>query len=634
MFTVDELLSKRNQRDAFAHFATKKDGCGQDQMRLSELEEYWKLNHEWIEQEIREGTYQPGVIKCYEILNGKGKKRIVSSLNVIDRFVTRLLSQKLKRYMEKDFLPCSYAYQDGKGIAEAVRQAQTYVEAGYLYVAEIDISNFFDEIPLDILMKSLQEKINDSAVLQLIKSYLYCTVSQEQAVKQKVKGLVQGNSISPILSNLYLHPLDQYMEKQGHHWIRFADDINIYAATQEEAGKILHEMTAVIQEQFHLCINEKKSGVYDVFTRRFLGYDFYKVHGKIEVRKHQYQVTATHHNWHPSVIQKVNEEYHVIQDGVLNKKDYALLFENEKEKHYIPVEAVEQLNIYAEVTLTSAALRCISEKKIRAAFFDKHDNLMGYYIPEGYAKSSFTVLRQCALYNEENERLSMAKKLEIAYIHNIRANVRYYNKKETNNLDNLISELSQYIVKINEADSVDNLMLLEARARGIYFHAFNSILECGDFHFVKRTKRPPEDELNAMISFGNTLLYHQFLIIIWKTSLDPRIGVVHAANRRNYSLNLDFADLFKPVIVDRTIFSLINCQRIKKEEHFEKSSNGGIYLNREGKKIFIESFERKLAAQIIMKGKKYTYRQLMEQEVRQFQKYLVSGEKYKPYKYY
>lgn len=225
--------------------------------------------------------------------------------------------------------------------------------------------------------------------------------------------------------------------------------------------------------------------------------------------------------------------------------------------------------------------------------------------------------------------------MEIAGLHNIRANLRYYNKKKQKTaISDAIEKLNRFIAKVNEADGIQELMLLEARGRETYYFTFNNIIEQQEFRFERRIKRPPRDELNAMISFGNTLLYNQFLQIIWKTSLDPRIGIIHASNRRSHSLNLDFADLFKPVIVDRVIFTLINCQQIKKEKHFVHVKENGVYLNKEGKKLFIEVFERKLAAKKVVRGEKYTYKQLMENEVRKYQKYLLQDEKYKPYKYY
>ena len=247
--------------------------------------------------------------------------------------------------------------------------------------------------------------------------------------------------------------------------------------------------------------------------------------------------------------------------------------------------------------------------------------------------ASEAVLKQCLLYNDEKKRLHTARLLEMAGIHNMRANLRYYLKRGCRELEEYIRGLSQMIQKSNESGSVDELMLIEARARQRYYLAFNLIFRGSDFCFSRRTRRPPGDPVNALLSFGNTLLYNQFLQIIWKTSLDPRIGIVHAANRRQHSLNLDFADLFKPVIVDRIIFSLINKGQLK-SSHFAGTGNEGVYLNSEGKRIFVEAYEEKMETKVVIKGRMRTYRQLMVQEIYKFQQFVLKEEEYKPYKYY
>ena len=290
------------------------------------------------------------------------------------------------------------------------------------------------------------------------------------------------------------------------------------------------------------------------------------------------------------------------------------------------------MNFYSDITITSNVLKTLTDKKIKASFFDKYGNLIGCFVPETNHKDTAVLLKQCERYQDPKERLKMARLMELAGLHNMRANIRYYNKRK--DLSYYVEALSQCISELNQGNSVEELLLIEARARQKYYSFFNEILSNHDFVFIKRSRRPPMDELNAMISFGNTLLYNQFLQQIWKTSLDPRISIVHASNRRNYSLNLDFADIFKPVIVDRVIFTLINCQQIKKDDHFEKNENGGIYLNKAGKKIFLEEFGEKLGTEIAIKGKTYTYRKLMEQEVRQYFKFVIYGEEYRPYKYY
>ena len=176
MFSVDELLSKKNQRLAFAHLKVKRDGRGSDGMQLSELENYWKLNGERISEEIRNGTYSPGVIENYEIVNGKGKRRIISNLAIVDRFITRLLSQKLRRYLEPEFYANSFAYQENKGILDAIALAQRYLQEGKCVLVEIDLKDYFDTISIERILEILQEKITDAAVMQLVKEYLFCRI--------------------------------------------------------------------------------------------------------------------------------------------------------------------------------------------------------------------------------------------------------------------------------------------------------------------------------------------------------------------------------------------------------------------------------------------------------------------------
>ena len=250
MFTLEEMLSKRNQALAFQHFKQKKNSSGLDNMPLSELEDYWNLNQDRIKEELLTGTYQPGVIKIQEIITKNGKRRNISTLNTIDRFITRLLAQKLHRYIEPLFLKNSFAFQENKGIQDAVLQAKSYIDANALYVCEIDLKDFFDNIPHHLLMKQLKAFLSNSALLQLIEKYIYCQTSFNGKITAKTKGIIQGNSISPILSNLYLHPLDTYMESQNYQWIRFADNIYIYASSQTECSQIFNHISKLLEQKY------------------------------------------------------------------------------------------------------------------------------------------------------------------------------------------------------------------------------------------------------------------------------------------------------------------------------------------------------------------------------------------------
>lgn len=280
MLDINEILSKENQEKAFEHFATKKDGRGADGVFLSDLREYWKLNHDRIEEEIKSGKYCPGIIRSYEITNGYGKRRTIVSLNTIDRYITRLMAQKMKFYIEPEFLNCSYAYQEGKGIRDAVERARNYIESGFEAVVEIDLKDYFDNISIGLLLKKIKKYITDYAVLQLLESYLYCKISCDGEILKKRQSIVQGNSISPILSNVYLHDFDQLLQKKSYCWLRYSDNIFIYAEDQDKAEKIYSEVCGLLEgSQWQLKINYGKSGVYaDAVMRKVLGYKFNRRH--------------------------------------------------------------------------------------------------------------------------------------------------------------------------------------------------------------------------------------------------------------------------------------------------------------------------------------------------------------------
>lgn len=632
MFTIDEMLSKNNQRLAFEHFSTKKEGRGPDGMYLSELEKYWRMNQRLIVEELKNCEYQPGIIQIREYINKTGKRRNIANFNVLDRFITRLLSQKLNRYMSPLFCDNSYAYQDGKGVMAAVLKAKENVEAGMHFVVEIDLKNYFDTIPLEDLIPEIKQHITDKAVMYLIKQYLFCDISFEGKLLHKTKGIVQGNSISPVLSNLYLNEFDKMLDKRGFYWIRYADNIYIYMNSYEAALSIFNELTEILENK-KLVVNKEKSGVFDVSTRSIPGYDILIRNNKVDVRKHIYKSVNQFSKWHDSRMQFINGKYHILSDGIINRQDFGLLFENEQKKHYIPVEVTDQINIYGNITLASNVLQTFSDRDIKVSFFDKYGRLIGTFLPEKTRKSATIILQQSQKYINETIRTDTARSMEIAGLHNIRANLRYYEKKHRGKMQNTINVISECIQKINCASGVNDMMLIEAKARQIYYTSFNIILDNFDFRFEKRTKRPPEDAINACISFGNTLLYNTFLNIIWKQGLDPRFGMVHATNRRSQSLNLDFADIFKPIIIDRIIFTMVNKKMLAILTDFEKS-NSGVYLSKEGKNIFVQMYEEKLRSKITIKGKEMTYYQLMENEVRNYKKFIVDDDKYKPYKYY
>jgi len=195
----------------------------------------------------------------------------------------------------------------------------------------------------------------------------------------------------------------------------------------------------------------------------------------------------------------------------------------------------------------------------------------------------------------------------------------------------VIGSIDRIASSIDEQNIPEELMAIEGNIRELYYGAFEEILKSDEFSFDRRTKRPPQNRLNALISFGNSLMYVLALSEIYRTHLDPRIGFLHATNFRRFTLNLDVAEVFKPVFVDRLIFSLINKRQIR-AKHFSKEIEG-VFLNNTGQKIVVEEWENKLK-QTVKHPKlkrKVSYRTLVRLELYKIEKHLLEEQPYEPY---
>lgn len=321
---------------------------------------------------------------------------------------------------------------------------------------------------------------------------------------------------------------------------------------------------------------------------------------------------------------------YIFNSGELKRKDNTIYFENEEGRKYIPVENTKEIFIFGDVTLNKRFLEFVTKSEIILHFFNRYDYYVGSYYPREHLNSGYMVLKQAEHYLDEKKRLNLAKLFVEGSIANICQVVRYYNRrgKDLDDVERRIVALKECVPECKE---IDVIRALEGNAREIYYKAFDIILADPDFYFEKRTRRPPQNYLNTLISFGNSLLYTQMLSEIFKTHLDPRIGYLHATNFRRFTLNLDLAEIFKPIIVDRLIFSVVGRKMIKASD-FTKGTSG-LLLKEKACKTFIEELENKLSNTIKHRnlGRNVSYRRLMRLELYKVQKHLIGEEEYEPF---
>lgn len=321
---------------------------------------------------------------------------------------------------------------------------------------------------------------------------------------------------------------------------------------------------------------------------------------------------------------------YIFSNGELHRKDNTLYFETESGRRFIPVEDTGEIMVFGEVAINKKFLEFLSQKEIIMHYFSHYGYYMGTFYPREHLNSGYMILKQAEHYLDEDCRLEIARELVRGAGKNIRQVLKYYHSRGKD-VEEKLNNIERLLTEIEATSDIAALMALEGNMREHYYHAFDAIIGDPDFVFEERTRRPPKNYLNTLISFGNSLLYTICLSEIYKTHLDPRIGYLHATNFRRFTLNLDLAEIFKPIIVDRLIFSLLGRKKLAKQD-FERGTEG-ILLKEKGRKSFIQEFDAKLKTTIKHRdlGRHVSYRRLIRMELYKLEKHLIGEKKYTAY---
>lgn len=326
----------------------------------------------------------------------------------------------------------------------------------------------------------------------------------------------------------------------------------------------------------------------------------------------------------------MKRDHYAISNGRLQRKDNTLYFikaESEK-KQSLPVEQIKSLHVYGEVDFNVNLINFLNQRDIMIHFYNYYGFYTGSYYPRKKNVSGFTVVNQCKHFLNHQKRMYLALQFIESAVHHILRNLRRHKVKIEEN----ISAIEVEAKKLKEAQTISELMGIEGNIRQYYYQSFGNILD-DKFIFTKRSKQPPRDPLNAMISFGNQLAYTAVLAEIYRTPLDPTISFLHAPSSKRFSLSLDLSEIFKPLLVDPIIFSLVNLRMINKK-HFDYLEREICYLNEKGKKKFIAAWEERLNRTIMHRAlkRKTSYRYLIRLECYKLIKHFLGDDDYKPLK--
>ena len=285
------------------------------------------------------------------------------------------------------------------------------------------------------------------------------------------------------------------------------------------------------------------------------------------------------------------ESKYIFSKGDLSRKDFSIQFRNDKGNFYLPIEKVKEIYCFNDITLSTKLLEVISKAGIIVNFFDYYGNYIGSFYPKANLVSGNLVIKQSLTYINNREKI--AKAIVIGIARNIYFTLYHYYRHGAKELKTLLDFYKKEVpIILEKVRNIKELLSIEGKIWAEFYASFKYFLP-EDFLINKRVKRPPDNPMNALISFGNTILYTKTIAQIYNTHLNQTISFLHEPSEARFSLSLDLSEVFKPIVVYKTIFELINNKKIRIEKHFESKYNYAL-LNDEGKKIFIDAFEERI----------------------------------------
>lgn len=321
---------------------------------------------------------------------------------------------------------------------------------------------------------------------------------------------------------------------------------------------------------------------------------------------------------------------YIMSMGELTRKDNSLCFRKDNKNVYLPIEHVREIYCMSEVTVNTKLLDFIAQNNIIIHFFNYYEGYSGTFYPRERYNSGKILVKQVEVYN--TNRLTIAKAIVRGIGNNIDDVLYHYYKHDKKEVKETIDWIRRTMQKnLEEASDIKRILQVEGELWQRFYTDFKHILP-EDFVMNKRVKRPPDNPINALVSFGNSLLYTKTISAIYNTHLDQRISFLHEPSEGRFSLSLDLSEVFKPIVVFKTIFELVNNKKLQVNKHFDKKLNYCV-LNEEGRSIFLNAFEERLEGVFLHPKlkRKVSYRTAIKLDCYKLIKFILEGVEFKPF---
>ncbi len=288
---MEQILTPSNLNAAYLQVFRNKGAGGVDKMEVKSLGGYLSAHKDALIGSLLRGRYRPNPVRRVLIPKEGGQNRQLGIPTVVDRVIQQAISQVLTPLYEPQFSDHSYGFRPGRNAHQALRKCRDYLTAGYGYAVDLDLEKFFDKVNHGKLIEVLSRTVRDGRVISLIHRYLNAGVQTGNTIEASEMGVPQGGPLSPLLSNIMLNELDKELERRGHRFVRYADDMVILCKSKRSAERVMESVTRFIEDRLFLKVNREKSQTVPIKDVKFLGYTFYRVKGEGRLRIHAKSVS-------------------------------------------------------------------------------------------------------------------------------------------------------------------------------------------------------------------------------------------------------------------------------------------------------------------------------------------------------
>ena len=620
-----------------------------------------------LQHQLQQENYQASPAKGYYLRKAKGGKRLIGIPVVRDRIVQRLLLEEMYLPLEEAFLDCSYAYRPGRGIQMAVQHLFSYYQFQPAWVLKADIAQFFDHLCHALLLTNLEELGLEPILLQLIEGQLKAGIVINGQRYFPNQGVLQGAVLSGALANLYLTEFDRRCLSCGINLVRYGDDFAVVSADWIQINRAIEQITEWLGE-ISLTLQPEKTNIFapdEEFV--FLGYQFQngtvtapvpvvtvkpgispesgsnyrrEVGKPIKlasqppkvcsiVKSFKLPIANPEHYWK----EPMTTLYITDQGAYLKVQHQQFLVYYEQElKCKVPVNRVSHIVLFGCCNLSHGAVSLALRRRIPVLYLSQKGRYFGRLQTEGMAKVDYLVRQvQCSIDPDFTRR--QAKSIVLGKLHNSRILLLRLNRRaKSEKVAKAIENLAMLMLDIPDLESVEVLLGYEGQGAALYFQALGMLFK-EPFVFEKRTKRPPTDPVNSLLSLGYTLLSQNIHSLVQMVGLHTHFGNLHVPRDRHPALVSDLVEEFRALLVDSLVAYLVNSKIFVLEDFTPPDEWGGVYLYPDALKKFLKHWEEKLQSRITHPhtGYKVSYRRCLELQVWEYIACLIGEQEvYRP----